>query len=159
MEKEGSESSAVQQDSLIKTEVFVVSFWCLMGTLCLWGFDKAGLLSEDLQSVVVDFPEVYQIWKEEQAVFLDGRTTTAFDKGHIPGAISLPPGKVAQRLSLLPEDKGAPLIVYCSSTECPISYILLKRLQRHKYTNIQIFQRGIEGWQQFGYPLQKTVHP
>lgn len=52
-----------RRTAIIKKEAFVVSFWILIGALCLWGFDEAGLLSRDSQvaEVVVDFPEVYQI--------------------------------------------------------------------------------------------------
>ena len=137
-------------------EVGVVSFWVLLGTLALFGFNAAGLLSGNFVNLVVDFPEVYQVWTDDSAVFVDGRTAAAFKRGHIPGAINLPVGEVAKRLSALPKNKDVQLIVYCGSASCPLSYHLLKQLQRYNYTNIQIFQRGVEGWQEFGYPLQTT---
>ena len=140
-------------------EVGVVSFWVLLGTLALFGFNAAGLLSGNFVNLVVDFPEVYQVWTDDSAVFVDGRTADAYKRGHIPGALSLPVGEVDMRLSELPKNKDVQLIVYCGSANCPLSYHLLKQLQRYNYTNIQIFQRGIEGWLRFGYPLQISSKP
>ena len=140
-------------------EVGIVGFWVLLGTLALFGFDAAGLLSGNFVGLVVDFPEVYEVWKDDSAVFVDGRTAAAFKRGHIPGAINLPVGEVAKRLSVLPDEKDVRLIVYCGSISCPLSYNLLKQLQRYNYTNIQIFQRGVEEWRRFGYPLQTLSNP
>lgn len=140
-------------------EMGVVSFWVLLGTGALFGFDAAGLLSGKFVGLVVDFPEVYQVWKEGSAVFVDGRTEAAFKSGHIPGSINLPVGEGEKRISGLPDDKEVRLIVYCGSMRCPLSYQLFKQLQRYNYKTIQIFQRGIEGWQRFGYPLQTLSNP
>ena len=140
-------------------EVVVVGFWALLGALALLGFDLAGLLSGNFVGLTVDFPEVYQVWKDDSAIFVDGRTADTFKGGHIPGAINIPVGEVSQQLSVLPEDKNVRLIVYCGSANCPLSYHLLKQLQRYNYTNIQIFQRGIEGWLRFGYSLQTSSEP
>ena len=30
---------------------------------------------------IVGFPEVYEVWKDDSAVFVDGRTAAAFGKG------------------------------------------------------------------------------
>ena len=152
-------SALVKRFSFLVKEIGIVSFWVLLGTLALFGFDAAGLLSGNFVGLVVDFPEVYQVWKDESAVFVDGRTATVFKRGHIPGAINIPVEEVAKRLSALPNDKDVQLIVYCGSASCPLSYHLLKQLQRYNYTNIQIFQRGIEGWLRFGYPLQTSSKP
>ena len=149
-------STLVKRFRFLVKEIGIVSFWVLLGTIALFGFDAAGLLSGNFVDLVVDFPEVYQVWKDESAVFVDGRTAAAFKKGHIPGAINLPAGEVSRHLSALPDAKNEWLIVYCGSASCPLSYHLLKQLQRYHYTNIQIFQRGIEGWLRFGYSLQTS---
>lgn len=149
-------STLVKRFRFLGKEVGIVSFWVLLGTLALFGFDAAGLLSGNFVGLVVDFPEVYEVWKDGSSVFVDGRTAAAFKRGHIPGAINLPVGEVTKRLSVLPHDKNVRLTVYCGSISCPLSYQLLKQLKRHEYTNVQIFQRGVEGWQEFGYPLQTT---
>ena len=96
-----------------KREVFVVSFWIIIATFSLWIFDKSELLSgkhqyEEVE--IVDFPEVYQAWKRDEAMFVDGRSVSAFNREHIPGAINIPIGKVKERLALLPKDKDKRII-------------------------------------------------
>ena len=39
----------------------------------------------------------------------------AFDKAHLPGAVNLPPDQLHQRAPQVLPDKGAEIIVYCSS--------------------------------------------
>ena len=47
-------------------------------------------------------------------MFLDSRPKRAkFNKGHIPGAISLPDKKFEEMKGLLPQDKSIPLVFYC----------------------------------------------
>jgi len=36
-----------------------------------------------------------------------------FDKGHIPGAVSIPHKKFEEYKGLLPQDKNIPLVYYC----------------------------------------------
>ena len=36
-----------------------------------------------------------------------------FDKGHIPGAVSIPHSKFDAYKGLLPQDKDVPLVYYC----------------------------------------------
>lgn len=49
---------------------------------------------------------------EGRAVFLDVRSQTEFDRGHIKGAISLPKGQIPERSNQLP--KGKLIITYCA---------------------------------------------
>ncbi|HIE29760.1 TPA: rhodanese-like domain-containing protein [Candidatus Poribacteria bacterium] len=95
-------------------EVLIVGFWIIVGAMALWGFDRAGLLSSErkggsMAALQVDFPEVYQIWKRGEAIFVDARPVSAFQREHIPGAVN----RVEQGLSVLPEDRNARLITYC----------------------------------------------
>ena len=47
-----------------------------------------------------------------RAVFVDVRTKTEFDRGHIKGALSLPKPEIPARLAEVPRDKT--LIIYCA---------------------------------------------
>lgn len=109
-----------------RKEVFIVSFWLVLGAVGLWGFDRAGFLSAESNSGAatqqVDFPEVYQLWKNGEAVFVDARPAFAFQQGHIPGAVNVPVNSVERGLSVLPVNRNARLITYCGSIECPNAY-------------------------------------
>ncbi|MFQ6041240.1 MAG: rhodanese-like domain-containing protein [Candidatus Poribacteria bacterium] len=144
----------------ILKEVLIIGFWIIVGAMALWGFDRAGLLSSErnggsMATLQVDFPEVYQLWKKGEAIFVDARPASAFQREHIPGAVNVPVNRVEQGLKALPEDRNARLITYCGSVECPNAYQLMQALLRYGYRNVQFFPRGIRGWQALGYPLKK----
>ncbi len=155
----------VQNDSERRTgqqimkESLIVCVWIGFGALTLWGMDGAGLLSvtPDAPSdtaLQVDFPAVYQIWKQGEATFIDTRSAVSFRQGHIPGAVNLPINRVKQTLSALPTDKEVLLITYCGSIECPNAYQLMNVLLGYGYRNVKFFPRGLRGWQALGYPLE-----
>jgi rhodanese-related sulfurtransferase len=51
---------------------------------------------------------------EAPVLLIDSRPKRAkYDKGHIPGAISVPDSKFAEFKGLLPQDKRIPLVFYC----------------------------------------------
>jgi rhodanese-related sulfurtransferase len=51
---------------------------------------------------------------EAPVMVLDSRPKRAkYDKGHIPGAISLPDSKFDEMKGDLPQDKSIPLVFYC----------------------------------------------
>ena len=115
-------------------QVFLVSFWILLGAITLWGANRAGFLSPEHNSgsltvLKVNFPEVYQVWKKKEAIFVDARSVSAFKHGHIPGAVNIPVNNVERGLSALPVDRRVRLITYCASVECPNSYQLMKTLR------------------------------
>jgi rhodanese-related sulfurtransferase len=152
-------SVEVKKMNVIK-EMIIVSCWIVVGAATLWGANRAGFLAPEykngsLATRKVDFPEVYQIWKKREAIFVDARPVSAFQQGHLPGAINVPVNNIEQALSVLPMDRGVRLITYCGSIECPNSYQLMRALLGYGYHRVQFFPRGVRGWVALGYPLEK----
>lgn len=140
-------------------ESLIVCVWIGFGALTLWGVDDFGLFSSTSQvpsstSLQVDFPVVYQMWKKEEAVFVDVRSADNFRRGHIPGAVNVPVNRVRQNLSVLPTEKETLLITYCGGIECPNAYQLMNVLLASGYRNVKFFPRGLRSWQALGYPLE-----
>lgn len=52
----------------------------------------------------------------ERLVLLDVRPAVEFEAGHIPGAISTPPGELVARIDDLPRDR--PIVAYCRGPYC-----------------------------------------
>ena len=51
---------------------------------------------------------------EAPVMVIDTRPKKAkFDKGHIPGAVSIPDKQFEEFKGLLPQDKEVPLVYYC----------------------------------------------
>jgi 3-mercaptopyruvate sulfurtransferase SseA len=56
--------------------------------------------------------EAIKMVKEKKAVYVDVRSRTDYDLGHIPGAINIPEGELMSRVRDLPVKKF--LITYCA---------------------------------------------
>jgi rhodanese-related sulfurtransferase len=76
------------------------------------------------------WPQVQALMASQKVVVVDARTKAAFDLGHIPGAVLLPPNASVRDLqsfaALYPKD--TPLVVYCSSTSCHTSQNMAQQL-------------------------------
>ena len=143
-------------------QVLVVSLWIIIGALVLWGFNAFGLLPAKsggsiVPALEVDFPEVYEIWRRGEAIFVDARPPRAFNRAHIPKAVNVPLRSAEKALSKLSLAKDENLIVYCSSIRCPNAHQLMHLLLRLGYMNVRIFPRGIETWRALGYPLEENT--
>jgi rhodanese-related sulfurtransferase len=71
-----------------------------------------------------------------------------YDKGHIPGAISLPDSQfdklAAERL---PADKASPLFFYCDGLACRLSNDSAGKAIKLGYTNVKVVPEGYPGWE------------
>jgi rhodanese-related sulfurtransferase len=84
-------------------------------------------------------------------VLLDVRGPAMFEKGHVPGAINLPHGKiVASKMSAYPQ--GTLFVTYCAGPHCNGAARGALRLARLGYS-VKIMAGGIAGWVDEGFPL------
>lgn len=89
-------------------------------------------------------------------VIVDALPRTAYDRGHIPGAISIPSEEIiAQAPGLLP-DRDAEIVVYCKNGPCRRSGRAAERLLGLGYTRIYDYHEGRDGWTGAGLPLDGT---
>lgn len=86
-------------------------------------------------------------------VLLDVRSPALFAKGHIPGAVNLPHGKiVASKMSHWPQETL--FVVYCAGPHCngaAKAAVRLARLERP----VKLMAGGITGWLDEGFELAK----
>jgi rhodanese-related sulfurtransferase len=80
-----------------------------------------------------------------------------FEQGHLPGAINVPHTEVAELAPSLLPDKDAPIVVYCSNTQCQNSAIAQGELRRLGYTNVRKYPEGKQDWEAAGLPLESGV--
>lgn len=87
-------------------------------------------------------------------VLLDVRSPAMFDKGHVPGAINLPRGKiVASRLSAYPNDTL--FVTYCAGPHCNGAARAAALLARLGFP-VKIMAGGMTGWIDEGFPLESA---
>ncbi len=81
------------------------------------------------------------------AMIIDARPKRAkYDKGHIPGAVSIPDSEFDERMDELPADKGALIIYYCQGLKCKLSHKSAKKAEALGYTNVKVYAAGFPGW-------------
>jgi rhodanese-related sulfurtransferase len=83
----------------------------------------------------------------KDVVLIDARPKRAkYDKGHIPGAISIPDTYFDKHKDQLPEDKGTLLIFYCGGLHCKLSHKSAAKAEALGYTNVKVFAEGFPKW-------------
>lgn len=70
-----------------------------------------------------------------------------YDKGHVPGAISIPDSEFDKSTDKLPADKTASLIFYCEDLSCPLSSKSAAKAVALGYTNVMTMPVGYVGWE------------
>jgi rhodanese-related sulfurtransferase len=69
-----------------------------------------------------------------------------YDKGHIPGALSMPTSQFDKMKGLLPADKGALIVFYCGGLKCALSHKNAFKAEKLGYTNVKVFAKGYPNW-------------
>lgn len=88
-------------------------------------------------------------------VLLDVRSHELYDRGHAPGALSLPHGKIiGSKLAAWPEETL--FVVYCAGPHCngaARAAVRLARLGRP----VKLMAGGITGWLDEGFELERSM--
>jgi len=90
-----------------------------------------------------------QIDEKAAMTLIDARPKDRkYDKGHIPGAISLPDTQFDKLApELLPKDKAAALYFYCEGLACVLSNDSASKAMKLGYTNVKVVPEGYPGWE------------
>jgi rhodanese-related sulfurtransferase len=96
---------------------------------------------------------VKRIKSKNSPTVVDVRTVFEFSKGHIPGAIHAPTWKILLRLSQIPADKDAELVVTCELG--PRARIAKGLLKAFGYRNIVLLVGQMADWRKAGRPQEK----
>lgn len=83
-------------------------------------------------------------------VVWDVRPEPEFAAGHVPGAVSVPPGEVRRRLRSLPKD--AEVVAYCRGPYCVFADDAVREL-RAKGRQASRLEDGFPEWRRAGLPV------
>src|SRR5215212_5904969 len=75
---------------------------------------------------------------------------------HLPGALNLPPGKVAEMAPDLLSDKDAEIVPYCWDAARPTSLQAARELVAMGYANVREYGEGKKAWIASGLPVEGT---
>lgn len=79
-------------------------------------------------------------------VIIDTLPVTAFQRGHIPGAISIPSDDIIARAPVEILDRDRAIVVYCKNGPCKRSGLSAQRLDALGYTAVYDYDAGREDW-------------
>jgi len=101
-----------------------------------------------------DFVKDYVAFPPRADVLIvDSRPTSRkYDKGHIPGAISIPYTQFDEYKHLLPQDKNTLVIFYCGGQKCPLSHKSAIAAEKLGYKNVKVYADGYPDWVEHGNP-------
>ncbi len=104
----------------------------------------------------MDAETLESLRQSDMVVILDARTPDRYQKGHIPGAISLPISTFAETYdSVKPKIiEGKSLVLYCIGVHCIDSSLLARELSKKGHQEIFVFKGGMEEWQALGFDVQ-----
>jgi rhodanese-related sulfurtransferase len=82
-----------------------------------------------------------------------------FQKGHLPGAINLPPDQVQPLAPRILPHQREEVVVYCGSAQCNASENVARELASLGYTNVRRFVGGKQEWTSAGLPIEGAKEP
>jgi rhodanese-related sulfurtransferase len=91
---------------------------------------------------------------------VDARTQEDFDKGHIPGAMLMPPsaffgGKIPEPIATNSMIRAFPVLIYCNGGDCDASEQVAIRLREFGFST-KIFHDGFPAWKAAGYSVEAS---
>ena len=95
--------------------------------------------------------------KDIPMVLVDVRSPEEVKKGHIPGAVSMPPDNLNNARAQFPMELKAPIIVYGSGADDQVPSDAAKKITSWKYKNVMLLPGGMSKWQAAGYPVNTGV--
>ncbi len=101
--------------------------------------------------------EAQKLVKSGKAVYIDVRPRETYDKGHLPGALSIPGSQLLYRLQELPPKKM--LITYCACVEEHTAAVAVLNLEAHNIKNAAALTGGWNDWKAAGLPIEVTGAP
>ncbi|HVH12549.1 MAG TPA: rhodanese-like domain-containing protein, partial [Longimicrobium sp.] len=84
------------------------------------------------------------------AELVDVRNSSEFAAGHLPGAVNLPLGRLAERLDELPRDR--PLVVHCQSGAR--ASVAVGLLAARGFGDVRHLAGDYAGWSRAGRPVE-----
>jgi len=92
--------------------------------------------------------------EREEVLLIDVRPAEEFAAGHIPGAASVPFGRIEESLAEVPAD--AEIVAYCRGGWCVMAHDAVRLLQAHGRTARRL-EDGMLEWRVAGLPVEAGV--
>ena len=134
----------------IANHPYLIALWVAIALLLAWN-----LLSDSLGGIkALGTAEVTRLMNHEDALLVDLRSKTDFDKGHIMGAENIPSATLSEQTDKLKQRAGdKPVILYCGNgMESQRSG---RQLQQAGLENLYLLKGGFPAWREANLPVTK----
>ncbi len=101
--------------------------------------------------------EAMKLVKENKAVYVDVRSRSSYDAGHIPGALSIPNSQLVARMKEIPIGKLA--ITYCACQAEHTAAVGVLNLSNVGFKNAAALVGGWNEWTALGLPTAVSKKP
>ena len=92
---------------------------------------------------------------KQPMLLVDARGPELFARGHLPGAVNVPAGQVAELGPALPPSPVT--VVYCNGASCSHSLIVGRWLVTHGRSGVLHYNEGISAWRSAGQPVESSA--
>jgi rhodanese-related sulfurtransferase len=99
----------------------------------------------------VTLPELRRLMRRGEITVIDVRPAGEFERGHLPGALSIPVAELKRRMREIP--KGRDVIAYCRGRYCVYSLDAVKLLRKQGY-RARRAEEGFPDWKAAGLPVE-----
>ncbi len=113
-----------------------------------------GLLDnvEQNPEMTIDIEAAHARWAEHGPAVIDVREPSEFANGHIPGAINVPLGELAEHRDRLPADRDAPILCVCQAGARSLRGALVLSTLGHR--DVRSIEGGTFAWQERGFAVE-----
>lgn len=103
---------------------------------------------------VADLEKLMKDSKDRVFIFDANKDETRVTNGLIPGATPLAKVTDFDAKAVLPANKKAKLVFYCTNTLCMASHEAAKLAVKAGYSDVSVMSDGIQGWKKQASPLR-----
>ncbi len=87
---------------------------------------------------------------------VDTLPATAYDKGHLPGAVHIVSDNILDLAPSRLHDREQVIVVYCASIDCKRAGLSAERLESLGYGRVNHFNGGKREWIAVGFPQESA---
>ena len=132
------------QDNLLLTGLF----FAVLVAWIVWEVARLGRKWQELDTLAA-----VRFINQEDPLIIDVSNSTDFAKGHIAGAIHLPPSRLEASNQKLLKDISRPVLVYCRSAQ--VSPQMANRLVKLGFENVKMLAGGLAQWESDKQPISR----
>lgn len=131
-----------------------VNAWEREGYPLIYG-EKVPLSKEPIAMDIEEAYEHYFSLFKDNVIWIDARSQTEYEKGHIKGAVNISVVDVNDKINAVPKEKN--LVIYCSGEGCGESRAvgMLFIEKGFKQPKVRVLRQGYKDWKDAGYPVEE----